>query len=166
MAKYYKLQNIGGGVAAYTIEDVEPENGEDFKLEELQGYVEGLIEIVDLNDGRADIVKIGSPFAFILSGNTVKVLESHSLPLGILDSLRPDASTYHLQENDTLLFVSDGITGAFGSTGDLYEVLKKIPLHNPQQLADLLLQEALRAYGGVAKDDMTAVAVRIFKSVA
>ena len=122
------------------------------------------IAVVDLNDGRADIVKIGSPFAFILSGNTVKVLESHSLPLGILDSLRPDASTYHLQENDTLLFVSDGITGAFGSTGDLYEVLKKIPLHNPQQLADLLLQEALRAYGGVAKDDMTAVAVRIFKN--
>ena len=56
MAKYYKLQNIGGGVAAYTIEDVEPDNGEDFKLEELQGYVEGLIEIVDLNDGRIMVV--------------------------------------------------------------------------------------------------------------
>lgn len=124
------------------------------------------IAVIDLDDGRADIVKIGSPFAFILSGNTIKVLESHSLPLGILDSLRPDASTYHLQENDTLLFVSDGITGAFGSTGDLYDVLKKIPLHNPQQLADVLLQEALHAYGGAAKDDMTVVAVRLFKGIA
>ena len=35
-----------------------------------------------------------------LSGNTVKVLETTSLPLGILDSLRPDTSSYELLEND------------------------------------------------------------------
>ena len=122
------------------------------------------IAVVDLDDGRADIVKIGSPLGFILSGNTVKVLETHSLPLGILDTLHPDAASYELLENDTLLFLSDGITGAFGSTSDLYDVLKKIPVSNPQQLTDLLLAQALQAYGGVAKDDMTAVAVRLFKA--
>ena len=122
------------------------------------------IAVVDLDNGRADIVKIGSPLGFILSGNTVKVLETHSLPLGILDTLHPDAASYELLENDTLLFLSDGITGAFGSTTDLYEVLKKIPIHNPQQLTDLLLEQALAAYGGVAKDDMTAVAVRLFRA--
>ena len=122
------------------------------------------IAVVDLDDGRADVVKIGSPVGFILSGNTVKLLESASLPLGILDSLRPDASSYSLMENDTLLFLSDGITGAFGSTTDLYDALKTLPTNNPQQLADLLLDRALQAYGGIAKDDMTALAVRLFKS--
>ena len=122
------------------------------------------VAVVDLTDGRADIVKIGSPLAFILSGNTVKVLESASLPLGILDNLRPDTSTYTLSENDVLLFVSDGITDAFGGAADLYEVLRSIPAHNPQQLADTLVQSALQCYHGKAKDDMTAVAVRIFKS--
>ena len=109
------------------------------------------IAVVDLDSGKADIVKIGSPVGFILSGNTVKVLESGSLPLGILDSLRPDTASYELLENDTLLFLSDGITGAFGSTTDLYDVLKSIPVNNPQQLADLLLDRAIQAYGGVAK---------------
>ena len=123
------------------------------------------IAVVDLDGGRADIVKIGSPVGFILSGNTVKVLDSASLPLGVLDCLRPETSTYELLENDVLLFLSDGITGAFGSTSDLYDVLKSIPISNPQQLTDILLQRALAAYGGVAKDDMTAVAVRLFKSV-
>jgi stage II sporulation protein E len=122
------------------------------------------IALVDLDDGTADIVKIGSPVGFILSGSAVKVLESGSLPLGILDALHPDTATYTLSENDVLLFLSDGITGAFGSTTDLYELLKTVPIHNPQQLADLLLERALTAYGGVAKDDMTAVAVRLFKS--
>ncbi len=120
------------------------------------------IGIVNLDDGKADVVKIGSPVAFILSGNTVKVLEGNSLPLGILDSLHPDTASYDLAENDVLLFLSDGITGAFGSTTDLYEVLKGVPIHNPQQLTDLLLEKALSAYGGVAKDDMTAVAVRLY----
>lgn len=121
------------------------------------------IAVVDLDDGVADIVKIGSPVGFILSGNTVKVLENGTLPLGILDSLHPTSATYELLENDILLFLSDGITGAFGSTTDLYDILKSIPVHNPQELADLLLKQALTAYGGVAKDDMTAVAVRLFK---
>ena len=122
------------------------------------------VAIVDLTDGRADIVKIGSPLAFILSGNTVKVLESASLPLGILDNLRPDVSTYTLNENDVLLFVSDGVTDAFGGAADLYETLRSIPTNNPQQLADTLVQSALQAYRGKAKDDVTAVAVRIFKN--
>ena len=122
------------------------------------------IAVVDLDDGRADIVKIGSPVGFILSGNTLRLLENSSLPLGILDSLHPETTVCELLENDTLLFLSDGVTDAFGSTSDLYEVLKTLPSHNPQQLADSLLERALQAYGGVAKDDMTALAVRLFKS--
>lgn len=121
------------------------------------------IAVVDLDSGFADVIKIGSPLGFILSGNTVKVLESSSLPLGILDALRPDTASYELVENDVLLFISDGITDAFGSTADFFEVLRTVPLHNPQELADGILRQALQAYGGKAKDDMTAVAVRLFK---
>ncbi len=122
------------------------------------------VAVVDLDSGRADVVKIGSPLGFILSESAVKVLESNSLPMGILDALHPDAATYKLAENDVLLFLSDGVADAFGSTADLYERLKTVDIHNPQQLADGLLERALELYGGVAKDDMTAVAVRLFKS--
>ncbi len=122
------------------------------------------IAVVDLDSGEANIVKIGSPLGFILSGNALKILESASLPLGVLDSLRPDSSTYVLKENDVLLFLSDGITTAFGSSADLYEALKTIPASNPQELANTLLERAIQAYGNVAKDDMTVVAVRLFKS--
>ena len=122
------------------------------------------IAVVDLDSGMADIVKIGSPFGFILSGNTMKILESASLPLGVLESLHPDVSSYPLQENDVLLFLSDGITDAFGSSADLYEVLKRIPATNPQEMANSLLEKAIAAYGNVAKDDMTVLAVRLFKS--
>ncbi len=122
------------------------------------------IGIIDLDDGNADVVKIGSPLGFILTTGAVKVLEGGSLPLGILDSLHPTSASYTLHENDVLLFLSDGITDAFGSTSDLYEALKTLSIRNPQQLVDELLRLALDCYGGSAKDDMTAVAVRLFKS--
>lgn len=124
------------------------------------------IAVVDLDEGKADIVKIGSPVGFILSGSSVKVLETSSLPLGILDALHPDTASYDLHENDMLLFLSDGVTDAFGSTTDLFETLKTLPAQNPQQLADELISRVVACYGGVAKDDATALAVRIFKSVA
>ena len=120
---------------------------------------------VDLDTGIADVVKIGSPMGFILSENSLKILDGGALPLGILDSIRPDAKSYELKENDVLLFLSDGITGAFPSSADLYEALKRIPVINPQELVESLAQQALSLYGGVAKDDMTALAVRLFKAV-
>lgn len=123
------------------------------------------IAVVDLNSGAAGIVKIGSPVGFILSGNTVKVLENATLPLGILDSVHPDTGEYDLDENDVLVFISDGISDAFGSTADLYEALRTMPARNPQQFADTLLEQALQAYGGKAKDDMTVLAVRLFKNI-
>ena len=122
------------------------------------------VAIVDLDEGCADIVKIGSPSGFILSGSSLKILESATLPLGILESLHPVTATHVLNEDDVLLFLSDGITSAFGSTSDLYDALKNANISNPQQLADDVLRCALSAYGGKAMDDMTAVAVRIFKS--
>ncbi|MBQ4270074.1 MAG: SpoIIE family protein phosphatase, partial [Clostridia bacterium] len=84
------------------------------------------IAVIDLDSGDADVVKIGSPFGFILSGNAMKILESASMPLGILDALHPETAAYSLQANDVLLFLSDGITAAFGSSADLYETVKNI----------------------------------------
>lgn len=122
------------------------------------------IAIIDLDTGKADVIKIGSPSGFILSGSSLKILESASLPLGILDALRPTSATHVLESDDVLLFLSDGITSAFPSTSDLYEILKTVPTSNPQLLADGLLERALSAYGGVAMDDMTIVAVRVFNA--
>ena len=122
------------------------------------------IAVVDLDAPSADVVKIGSPMGFILSESALQILESDSLPLGILEAIHPSVGTYPLKANDVLLFLSDGVTGAFGSTAELYELLKTVPIANPQQLTDELLRVALARYGGAAKDDMTAVAVRLFES--
>lgn len=124
------------------------------------------VAVVDLDSGKTDVVKIGSPMGFIFSDNTLKILEGDSLPLGILEAMRPTVSTYYLKNDDVLLFVSDGVTSAFSSSGELLDALKKIPCYNPQEIADKLLEEVLRRENGRAQDDITVVAVRLFGSAA
>ena len=62
-----------------------------------------------------------------------------------------------------VVFVSDGISDAFGSSSDLIDFLSTQRALNPKTLADNILQKALSLDDGVAKDDMTAFCVRIFE---
>ena len=119
---------------------------------------------VDLNTGGAEFVKIGSPVGVILRRGKVKVLESSSLPMGILDTLRPTVAKEKLEDGDMLVFMSDGITSAFSSTPELVEFLQSFRPLNPQNLADKLLEGALARTGGTAEDDMTVLCTRLFLS--
>ena len=116
---------------------------------------------VDLDSGRADIVKIGSPLAFLLTETQTEILESESLPLGILDGVRPTVLSRKLNDGDVLVFLSDGITAAFGSSADIADFLGNMRISNPQAVADDLLAGALERTGGIAPDDMTVLAVRL-----
>lgn len=120
------------------------------------------IAAVDLNTLGAAFIKIGSPPSVIIKRDGIKIAESGSLPLGILDSIRPAVSEDRLEPDDMIVFMSDGITSAFPSATDLYDFLEKLKPLNPQNLADAILAEAKKAAGGKCPDDMTVLCVRVF----
>jgi stage II sporulation protein E len=118
--------------------------------------------IFDLHTGSCDSIKIGASCGFIISDNQVKVLENDCLPLGILDQIQPTMHSLQLKSGDILLLLSDGITDAFFSNTDAVDFLLTQTTKNPQTLANNLLEEAIKNYRGEAKDDMTAVCVKIY----
>lgn len=119
---------------------------------------------VDLDTGDADIVKIGSPVGFILTPEEMRVLEGESLPMGMLDAVHPATLRATLQAGDFMLFMSDGVTQAFGSSAELYAYLSALRPLNPQSLAEEVLKKALNCYRGKAEDDMTVLAVKLMKT--
>lgn len=121
------------------------------------------LSIVNLKNCSADFIKYGSPYGFIIGEDGIKIVEGNSLPLGILDELKPSVCHAQLKDGDMLLFLTDGISDSFGSSSEVIEYLKTVPALNPQSLADGILKKAVSVNGGVKKDDMTALAVRIFK---
>ncbi|MBR6736931.1 MAG: SpoIIE family protein phosphatase [Clostridia bacterium] len=113
----------------------------------------------------ADFIKIGSPHSYVLTKDTIKIVEGNSLPLGILDELKPTGVSLSLEEGSTVMLISDGVHDAFGSSTDFISFLKGLKTRNPQTLADDVCKKALSLSNGTPKDDMTVICVRIFKKV-
>ena len=123
------------------------------------------VSVVDLRYCTADFIKYGSPYGFIVGENGIRIIEGNSLPLGIIDELKPAVCNAVLSDGDIILLMSDGISDAFDSSSSVIDYLRTISGKNPQTLADGILQHAIELNGGIKKDDMTAVAVRVFKRV-
>ncbi len=120
------------------------------------------VSIIDLKDCSADFIKYGSPYGFIVGDNGVKIVEGCSLPLGIIEELKPSVCHTQLNPGDMIVLITDGVSDAFGSSGEVIDFLRTIPAKNPQTLSDELLSHAINLNGGQRKDDMTVLAVRVF----
>ncbi len=120
------------------------------------------IVVVDLHTLVADFIKIGAPYSFILSDESVKIIEGSSLPLGILDDLTPSGCRAEIKDGDTVIVFTDGISDAFTSSTDLIDFIRTLDNKNPQLIADNILKKALELDNHSPKDDMTVLAVRIF----
>jgi len=121
------------------------------------------VSVIDLTDCSADFIKYGSPYGFIVSDNGIRIIEGNSLPLGIVDELKPSVCNAFLNDGDMVVLVTDGVSDAFASSGEVIDYLRSVSAKNPQTLADDLLSHAVRLSGGNKKDDMTVLAVRVFK---
>ncbi len=119
--------------------------------------------VFDLNTLSADFIKFGAPYGFIITVDGIKIIEGSSLPLGILDELKPSITTSSLSAGDMLLFVTDGISDSFGNSSAIIDFLQRQPAKNPQTLAESVLNEAVTLCNGKHSDDMTCVALRIFE---
>lgn len=121
------------------------------------------ISVIDLRSCSADFIKYGSPYAFIISENGIRIIEGNTLPLGIIEELKPSVCNATLSDGDIILLLTDGISDAFSSSSEVIDFLRSQPAKNPQALVDSMLSRALSLTNGTSKDDMTALAVRVFK---
>lgn len=119
--------------------------------------------IIDLKSCSADFIKYGAPYGFIINDNGIKIVEGNTLPLGILDQLKPSVATTCMNGGDMVVLVTDGISDAFSSSGEIIDYLRTVPAKNPQTLADGILQKAIELSNGKHNDDMSVLAVRVFK---
>ena len=118
---------------------------------------------INLFNMQGDFIKIGSPASYVISNDGIRIIEGNSLPLGILDDLKPTGISLPIEEGATLLLITDGVSDAFGSSTDFISFLKSAHSINPQRLADDVLKKAISLDDDKPKDDMTVLAIRIFK---
>lgn len=121
------------------------------------------ISVIDLQEGICDFIKIGATYGYVKSKTNVEIISAGSLPLGVLEEMKPCITKKALSDGDMIVMVSDGITDAFATKEDLAIKISEIALKSPQETADILLAAALEKEGGEAKDDMTVIVAQIFE---
>lgn len=121
--------------------------------------------VFDLRQSFCDIVKLGSPMGFLKRKDETYVIEAGALPLGIIEDVKPNLSSYALNENDMIILMTDGVIDAFGDFEELKAFVNDLKISNPQTLADCVLEEALRKCGNYAPDDMTILIGKIWQKI-
>lgn len=127
-----------------------------------ESYSAADVAVCNLETAQVDIIKIGSPPCFIKTEDTVLKIEGRSLPIGVLDEMRPYVTAKKMYPGQMLILVTDGVSDCF-SGDELPEYINGLPSHNPEAIASAVLSRALELVKE-PRDDMTVVAFRLYKA--
>lgn len=123
------------------------------------------LAMIDLQSAEIKFLKIGSSPSFIKRGDKVIKVQANNLPIGILQDVEVDIVKNQLKAGDILIMMSDGVFEGPKSVEnfDLWmkRKIKEIKTNDPQEIADLILEEVIRSQGGHIEDDMTVVVSKI-----
>ncbi|MCK9444252.1 MAG: stage II sporulation protein E [Tissierellaceae bacterium] len=126
------------------------------------------IGFVDLYSGKIQMIKTGAPATFIKKGNKVEVVNSSSLPVGMLEEVDFNVYEGYIGDGDMLIMMSDGVLEAYGSAevGEekVREAISRIDSVNPQAMAGAIIKMA-KGQGAAAKDDMTVLVTKVWKNI-
>ncbi|WP_138203408.1 stage II sporulation protein E [Haloimpatiens lingqiaonensis] len=121
---------------------------------------------VNLYTGEADFIKVGAASTFIKKANNVKVIESKSLPIGILDKVDVDLKKFNLQNGDIVVMLTDGVIDYnnenVGKNDWVIKYLEKSNSNNPREIAEGLMEQSLKLSKGKVRDDMTVMVSKVY----
>ncbi|UGB31073.1 stage II sporulation protein E [Metabacillus sp. B2-18] len=119
------------------------------------------LAIIDLQDGSSKFLKIGSTPSFIKRGEKIIKIQASNLPMGIIEDFDVDVVGEKLKAGDLLIMMSDGIFEGpkHVENYDLWmkRKISEMKTTDPQEIADLIMEEVIRTRSGKIEDDMTVV---------
>lgn len=126
------------------------------------------LAIINLHNAFVRFLKIGSTPSFIKRGDKIINIEASNLPMGILPDFDIDIVSEQLKAGDILVMMSDGIFDGPKHVENkelwLKRKIRSMKTNHPQEIADLLLEEVIRARSGEIADDMTVLVAKIAKN--
>ena len=127
------------------------------------------ISLIDLYTGKLQLVKTGAPATFIKKKDRVEVVNSQSLPVGILKDVDFNVYEEYLEDGDIIIMVSDGVLDANEEVDNselwMKELISRINSVNPRIIGEKILKAANEACAYEPKDDMTVMVTKVWKTI-
>ncbi|MEN2766709.1 stage II sporulation protein E [Ornithinibacillus xuwenensis] len=127
------------------------------------------LAVINLHNAFVRFLKIGSTPSFVKRGDQLLKIEASNLPMGIIREFDVDIVNEQLQSEDILIMMSDGIFDGPKHVENtdiwLKRKIREMETDDPQEIADLLLEEVIRTRSGMIEDDMTVLVAKIKKNI-
>lgn len=117
--------------------------------------------VLDLYNGLADFIKLGATSGIVRCGDKVEIVAGSSLPLGVLEEMRPSVTKKALGDGDVVVLVTDGVTDCFREANALATAFSQCTVTNPQSMAEDILSKAMAICKNHPADDMTVLVAKI-----
>ncbi|MGE7219483.1 stage II sporulation protein E [Priestia koreensis] len=123
------------------------------------------LAMIDLQDAHSKFLKIGSTPSFVKRGDKIIKIQASNLPMGIIEDFEVDVVSEQLKAGDLLIMMSDGVFEGPKHVEN-YEMWMKrkvaeLQTSDPQEIADLIMEEVIRTRSGMIDDDMTVMVAQI-----
>ena len=123
------------------------------------------IAILDLYSDNMEFVKNGACPTYVKRNRDVQMLNSISIPTGIIDNIDLVVYDKDLQKGDIIVMCSDGIIESNSEYQNkelwLKYLLEEMTNEDVQKIADIIISEAIDNDYGKEKDDMTVIVAKI-----
>lgn len=119
------------------------------------------IAAIDLYDGLTDFIKLGASVGLVKCEDKVEIISGSSLPLGVLEEMKPSVTKKALARGDVMVLMSDGVADCFKNPEAIASVFADVSLNVPQSIAEVILNKALKLAGNKSHDDMTVLVAKI-----
>lgn len=123
---------------------------------------------IDTYTGQLTMMKVGAVSTFIKRAGKVEIINSKTLPMGVLDKVDIDVTQKKVMDGDLLIMFSDGVLECEGNT-DLMEnwilnYLEEDEEEDISKIAKKIIDRAKEVNNGKAKDDMTVIVSKVSAS--
>lgn len=122
--------------------------------------------LFDLYTGTCEFVKAGASTTFIKRADSVERITSATLPIGVIRDMEIESVEKELSSGDFVIMVTDGVMDALPAKEQdmlMTEFIREANTVNPKELAHCLLGKVLEWSGEKPTDDMTIMAVGLWK---
>ncbi|MBD8048544.1 MULTISPECIES: stage II sporulation protein E [Clostridium] len=119
---------------------------------------------IDLYTGEVDFMKVGAVASFIKSDDTIDIIKSKSLPIGVLDKADIERHKKSVSHGDLVVMVSDGVLDVepSGRVDWILDYMIRNEDSNIGDLAEGIIEEAKKISKNKVKDDMTVLVSKVY----
>ena len=118
------------------------------------------MSVINLYTGMCDFIKLGSSTTFIKNEDDVEIIQSSSLPIGMINQMDYEVNSKKLRDGNFIIMVTDGLIDCIpgeDKEGLMSEFIKDINMNNPKEIANAVLNFSLELNNWTPKDDMTVL---------